>query len=143
MQILLHTGFENKMFLQQHISFKGSPVYFKVGGFIQSRTGTKWALIKQCTLLSPKQLSQLPDLNDAPFVEVLTSDFFTNITNTKYHYIELSNEVRKVGVMHNCRAQGSCNFSSDTLSVTHSNSTLDAGRFYLLNKRMGYPPRRS
>ena len=142
-QLLLQPGFEDKKFTSQFISSKGIPAFFTVGGFIKSKSGTNWAIIKQCKMLSPIRLPQIPDINLPPFVEVQTVGFFNNITDSPWHYVELSNDVRKVGAVHNCGSHGSCHFSSRTLAVNHSHTTLDAGRFYLLTKRMGYPPRRS
>ncbi len=142
-QVLLKPGYEKKRFPSTFISPEGLPNFFVVGGFIQSDTGTNWAIVKKSIMLSPSNLGQLPDHSATPFIEVSTPTFYNLNRQTKYYYLEITNRIRKVGFIHNCADEGSCTFSSRERRVEHSTTTLNGGRFFLITKCMAYPPRRS
>ena len=142
-QVLLADGFQRKKFLSNSISGSGSPTFFVVGVFIRSKSESKWAVVKHCKLLYPTVLGQLPHTLNHHRIEVLTPDFYKPATVDQCQYIELSNDIRKVGVVHKCGATGACTFNSDTRRVTHSRTTLEGSRFFILTRSMAYPPRRS
>jgi len=142
-QILISDGFENQTFLSICTSTIGSPTFFVIGGFIQCGESINWVVLKPCKLLFPSSLGQLPSTQTPHLIEVLTPDFYGVSSDTQTHYIQLSDEIRKVGVIHNCRAQNSCTFCLESRRVSHSSSTLGGGRFYILTRSLGYPARRS
>jgi len=142
-QLLLVPGFEQKMFLQPFVSDKGTPYLFVVGAFIKCRSGTSWAVIRKCTQLSPSKLCQLPQSSGLPLVEVATENFFSDQNRSTVHYLEMRNNVRKVGVLHNCHHSGRCSFDTSSRRVIHAETTFDSGRFFVLTRSLGYPPRRS
>lgn len=120
--------------------------YFEVITLIKCSQGTQsWALVKECTLVSPKIISQLPDCNTDPTITVTTEPFYSRRSPeaSRHHYLDLNGCVSKVGVLHNCSAQGTCKFEFETKRVVHSTTTLEGGSFLLLMRGMGYPPRRS
>ncbi len=142
-QLLLPKDYKHKQFLTNFISDQGIPHFFKVGGFVQSTSGTKWAIVKQCSTVSSFATGQLPDHTQPPFIEVITPNFFHPETQSSVSFVELDNNIRKVGVLHNCAKEGKCKFSNGTRGVEHSATTLGGGNFFILTRSMGYPPRRS
>lgn len=146
-QVLLEPELEHKSFPSKFISSKGRPVFFLIGGFIQDKDGTNWALVKHCKLLSPSNLSQMRDAKLSPYITIRTPNFFTGQANRRSQYLELSEKIRKVGVVHKCTSSGcsrsSCSFTSRATRITHSQTTLGGGDFYILNNMLAYPPRRS
>lgn len=142
-QILLEPGFEHKTFLANFISSKGRPTFFLIGGFIEDVDGTNWALVENCTVLSPSSLGQMRDTKLSPFISVRTFSFYREDTSRQWHFLELSEKVRKVGFIHKCGSASSCDFTSRDTSITHSETTLGGGDFYILNSLLAYPPRRS
>lgn len=141
-QVLIRSGFSHTRFPSAYMASNGLPTFFVVGGFIKSRSGIQWAIVKQCTLLSPSTLAQLPGKGDSFFTEVSTPNFYDD-GNQPWYCFQMFNQLRKVGYIHNCSANGLCEFSDNTQRVHHSTTTLGEGRFYIISKRMGYPPRRS
>lgn len=142
-QLLIESGHEQERFPISSTTPTSCPTFFVLGGFIRSVSGVNWALVKRCSLISPSRLGQLPDMNRPPFIEVVTTKFYDTESMVDHQYLELSNCVRKVGVLHNCSGQGSCQFCSQTRRVVHSRTTLDGCRFFILTRSMAYPPRRS
>ncbi len=84
-------------------------------------------------------------INRTPTIEVATSNFYLEQGEVPTQYVELTQNVSKVGVIHHCgaKAKGKCKFSSSTRKVVHSTTTLNGGHFFLLTRPMSYPPRRS
>ena len=142
-QILLRDRFKHRKFLPAFICTSGLPNFFVVGGFMRSKIGRSWAVLKEVELISPSSLSQIPEFNHPLLIDVLTPKFYTPQTMSGLYYLEMQSSVRKVGVAHNCSADGGCDFSFSTRHVVHSTNTLNGGRFFLLTRSMGYPPRRS
>lgn len=142
-QVLMDSSFKQKKFVSSSISYSGLPIFFVIGGFISSSTGTSWAIVKACELLTPSALDQLPDSRNPHLIKVKTMPFYGQAGTEHCHYIELTNHIRKVGVVHNCSADNLCVFSSQLRNVMHSSTTLDGSQFFLLTRSMAYPPRRS
>ena len=109
-QVMLRPGCEDKKFLNAYMSNNGKPHFFVVGGFIRKDSHLSWGVVSQCTIVSPSYIGQLPDLSLPPLKEVSTHDFYNPQRPVNFHYLELSNKVRKVGVIHNCSKKGLCNF---------------------------------
>lgn len=142
-QVLLNSGFEQKRFLSTFICNNGEPKFFVIGGFIRSRSGISWAVVKRCTLLSPSVVGQMTDFSLPPLIQISTQDFYTSLESSHHFYLQLSGDIRKVGVLHDCSRKGNCTFSFDTRRVTHCSTTLQTGSFFIITRSMAYPPRRS
>lgn len=142
-QILLTSGFEHNRFITSTTSDKGMPHFFVVGGLYRCKNGKSCAVVKKCTVISTSSPSQLPGTKQSPYIEVQTPNFYDTRTCTRYYYMELKRSVTKVGVIHNCKMQNQCVFSSTTKEVKHCQTTQNGGRFFITTRSMGYPPRRS
>ena len=140
-QVLLTDTLKRNMFLDSVKSTKGTPRFFVIGVFLQVAVRGGWAVVKECKPVSTDSISQLPDPKGKPLLDVHTADFYSS--QESIHFIELSEMIRKVGYIHNCGHNNTCQFLHDSRRVKHSCSTLDRGRFFLLTRSMGYPPRRS
>lgn len=143
LQVLLKPGYRNSTFISSYFSSAGSPTFFVIGGLYETHSKISWAVVKECSLVSPSIVSQLPDCNRHPLIEISTDSFYSRQTNSKVYYLELNDSVSKVGYTHFCAKKGLCSFSTSDMKVTHSTSTLKGGHWLLLTRAMAYPPRRS
>lgn len=140
-QVLVTPGTEGRKFIRSSTS--GNPTFYTIGGFFQSTSGSTWALVKKCTLISPAHISQLPDTKRSPLIEVITPDFYASSSQCPHSYLQMTSGITKVGSIHNCERYGTCSFNATSKNVEHSTTTLQGGNFFLLVRSMGYPPRRS
>ena len=138
-QVLLRDGHERKRFLSSSMAPDGQHTFFVVGAFIKSTSRMQWAVVKQCTFVTPSISAQLPE---SCTIQVSTPDFYDN-DSPRWQYLQMVNQVRKVGHFHDCTSDGACEFSNETQRVKHSKTTLNGGLFFLITKQIGYPPRRS
>ena len=143
-QLLIVPGSENHTFIDRSHSTRGVPHYFVLGGFFRLSSEQCWAVIRECSVLFPGSICQLPRVNQTPVLEVSTTAFYERQDQPVYKYLSLTSNVIKVGVIHNCSADGgSCDFSTSNNGPIHSSDTLKGGRFFVLTRSMAYPPRRS
>ena len=131
-----------RKFPSTYITTSGDPSFFVVGGLVQSSSGINWAIVRQCTVLRPATLGQLPENADSMLIEISTKPIY-DMQDNHFQYLQLTDDVRKVGYLHNCTHQNDCVFSFEKQQVNHSSTTLSGSRFFLISKYMGYPPRRS
>ena len=148
LQVLLDKGFEQNKFISTYVSCSGLPSFFVVCAFISSKSGARFAVVKQCTISSSNSIGQLPDVNGSPFIEVRAPKVYGELVNGNgltmdYHFIEMTYHIRKVGIMLNHKTDRSCQFDTEMKTLHHSRTTLNGGRFFILTKAKGYPPRRS
>lgn len=142
-QVLLKPSYEETKFIASSMCERGTPYFFVIGGFFLSHYGHSWALCKRCELIHPTSVSQLPSTEHVPYLVVNTDRFYDEQESTPHYYLELKSGVTKVGVFHNCEAEGKCNFSTLKKRVEHSHTTIDGGSFFILTRSMAFPPRRS
>lgn len=118
----------------------GSPLLFVVGGIISVTSGSIWLVVKPCTA-GPSSAPQVPDYNGNLKIHVTTPSFYE--PKSHFQFLELSNNVRKVGYVHDCESDGQCLFDAQKKSVAHSTTTLRGGHYFILSRFTAYPPRRS
>ena len=139
-QLLLKSGHSERTFLDTSVSMHGTPSFFIICAFVKHPHGT-WAVVKGCQVLNNASLSQLPDFSQPPVIEVETpkacriGDFI--------HFIKLAGSIRKLALIHNCSADGICDFDDKSQKVKHTTCPANGGRFFLVSRSMGFPPRRS
>ena len=140
-QLLVKGGQEDFLMLDGMNADAGRPFYFVIGCFIKTRAGESWIVVKRCNFRCQRQVGQIPDFNADPVLPVLTPNMYDS--PLRLQFIKLSYCVRKVGVQHDCSANNLCQFSTSSWRhLTHSETTLGGGRFFLHTRSFGYPPRR-
>lgn len=141
-QLLLKSGHSERTFLDTSVSMHGPPSLFIICGFVKHPHGS-WAVVKKCQVINNASLSQLPDFSQPPVIEVETPQVCSVGDGWAIHFIELRSYIRKHALIHNCSADGTCDFDEKTQRVKHSTCPANGGRFYLVSRSMGFPPRRS
>ena len=141
-QLLLPVASRGHVFLDNLRSIDGVPHFFVIGGLIKADCGVLWACVKKCTALSTVMSTQIPNFKQDPILQVTMPNFYGSGTET-VHFLQLKGDVKKVGVVNDYSSLDHNVFSSDNLIVEQSTNTLDGGKFLLLTRSMGFPPRRS
>ena len=141
-QLLVKEGNEDSLMLDRMDEDTGQPFFFVIGCFIKTPAGDSWIVVKRCKFRCDRKIGQIPDFNADPVLLVLTPNMYDS--PFRLQFIKLSYRVRKVGVQHDCSINNSCHFrTSSSRELTHSETTLGGGQFFLHTRSLGYPPRRS
>lgn len=120
----------------------GRHKYLVVGFVLKCGIHGLWAAVKECSTFA-SQTAQLLDYNKELVITATTSPFFTDSTAKPISFVKLDKNVKRVGVQHNCSATQGCKFDTSARTVSHSQTTLTGGSFFLQTRALGYPPRRS
>lgn len=134
---------KSEAFLHISYSQSGRSFYFVIGGLLQSKDGTPWALVKPCTIINTPMNHQIQDFNRLPLLSVRAQPFYSRHNLCPYQFLKLDHRARSVGVIHDCGADGSCRINMNSRTISHTCTTISGGHFFLLPRSMGFPPRRS
>lgn len=146
-QLILEKEHHRHKFLNSALSSKGLNYYFLIVAFFRHNSGKQYIAVKMCNHIGPRLTTQIPNLANTPLVEIETACLYTTtqLTDIQFFSTTDASAMRKVGVIHNCSAQSDnpCHFNDFTKTVRHTSSTISGGRFFLITRFAGYPPRRS
>ncbi|MEM1282988.1 MAG: hypothetical protein AAGG81_05485, partial [Chlamydiota bacterium] len=145
-QVLLKRPAVSSRFIELSSDGYGKIAYFVIGAIIATEEKCNWLITRQCTsTTTSSSTSQMPDYNHPLINKIKTIPFFDNCSQSAnaFSYIHQDRRVRKVGILHNCKEDGGCHFSSSSRTVNHSTTSLDGGHFFVISRSYGYPPRRS
>ena len=139
-QVLVCESNVNKTFIEVSHDGQGAPAFYIVGGIVAAPSGDIWLVIKRCGTDFPS--AQLPNYNQPLLVPASWGPFYKG-GQRMFSFLLLDHRVRKIGCIHDCGKLGQCKYCTSTRTVEHSTTTLLGGSFFLLNRYVGYPPRRS
>ena len=147
-QVLQTFNIRSSRFVQMSDDVQGNLNYFVVSAILESTNRSIWLITKRCSLsTSPVPTPQIPSYNEPLLTKAIIPPSFVSTSHTPhatgFSYIPASSNVRKVGVVHNCKADKGCVFSIPNRTARHSRTTLQGGNFFLITRSSGYPPRRS
>lgn len=118
----------------------GCPFFYIVGGIVSISFGPLWIIVMQCDV-GASPTPQVPNYNDPLFIRATLPSFYE--ARSGFQFLELGANVKKVGVIHDCAHVSECIYGEAGKVVSHSCSSTDGGRFFLLPRFLSYPPRRS
>ena len=138
----------NGQFVAASTDGSGCVAFFVVGGFVSVSAGVygssprraKWVAhpLHNCSCAVGMGM---PNYNEPLMIRATIPPFYKN--GSTFQFLELKEEVKKDGCVHDCSHHGNCSYNVDGKVVLHSTTGSDGGRFFLLPRFAAYPPRRS
>ena len=139
-QVLVYKRELSSQFISCGEDGLGTPVFFTVGGVINVDHGKTWLVVKNIET-QPFLTSQIPDYGQQQWINTTLPWFYE--PESRFQFLELTETVRKVCLVHDCGHSQQCIYNEKNISVCHSTAPLDGGHFYILPRFGRYPPRRS